>query len=261
MKDGKAVQAGTSHYMGTNFAEAFDIKYLDRENQLRYAHTTSWGVSTRLIGALIMVHGDDRGLALPPKVAPTQVVMIPIGPPKTREQVVERANELYALLKAAGIRVKVDDRPDQSPGWKFNEYEMRGVPVRLELGPRDMENGQAVLVSRITGEKRTVPQDRLLEEVRKLLDETQHQMYEKARQFMNDHLGSADDLDSLKAFLEEKRGFVLAGWCGSEACEAQVKDETGASSRNIPFSPGEQKNTCLVCGEAAKHTVIFGRAY
>ncbi len=167
MKDGRAVQAGTSHYLGTNFAVAFDIKYLDRENTLQFAHTTSWGVSTRLIGALIMVHGDDRGLALPPKVAPTQVIMIPIGPAKTREQVVGRVDELYAELKKAGIRVRVDDRSDVSPGWKFNEYEMRGVPVRLELGPRDMENGQVVLVSRITGEKRIVQQADLVEEIQK----------------------------------------------------------------------------------------------
>lgn len=155
MKDGRAVQAGTSHYMGTNFAVAFDIKYLSRENNLEFAHTTSWGTSTRLIGALIMVHGDDRGLALPPKVAPTQVIMVPIGPPKKRDAVIARADELFAELKQAGVRVKMDDRSDVSPGWKFNEYEMRGVPVRLEIGPRDMENGVCVLVSRISGEKKS----------------------------------------------------------------------------------------------------------
>jgi prolyl-tRNA synthetase len=261
MKDGKAVQAGTSHYLGTNFAVAFDIKYLDRENRHQFCHTTSWGVSTRLIGALIMVHGDDRGLALPPKVAPTQVVMIPIGPPKTREQVVNRTNELFAALKKAGIRVKVDDRPDQSPGWKFNEYEMRGVPLRVELGPRDMENGQVVLVSRISGEKRIVSQDNFVDEVKRMLDEIQQQMFERAKQFRDEHFGSVDTLEEMKKFLEEKRGFLLAGWCGSDACEARVKEETGATSRNIPFSPAEHKTNCLVCGEQAKHTVVFGRAY
>ncbi|CAG7602645.1 Proline--tRNA ligase [Paenibacillus solanacearum] len=261
MKDGKAVQAGTSHYLGTNFAVAFDIKYLDRENQHQFCHTTSWGVSTRLIGALIMIHGDDRGLALPPKVAPTQVIMIPIGPPKTREQVVGRVGELHAQLKQAGVRVKVDDRPDQSPGWKFNEYEMRGVPVRVELGPRDMENGQVVLVSRITGEKRVVPQYKFVEEVQKLLTETQQEMYDRAKKFRDENLTEADTLDEFKAFLEEKRGFALAGWCGSDACEAQVKNETGATSRNIPFKPEATKSKCLVCGEEAKHTVVFGRAY
>ncbi len=261
MKDGKAVQAGTSHYLGTNFAVAFDIKYLDRENQHQFCHTTSWGVSTRLIGALIMVHGDDRGLALPPKIAPTQVIMIPIGPPKTREQVIGRVDELYAQLKQAGVRAKVDDRPDQSPGWKFNEYEMRGVPVRVELGPRDMENGQVVLVSRITGEKRVVSQDQFVEEVQKLLTETQQEMYDRAKRFRDESMTEADTLDELKTFLEQKRGFALAGWCGSAACEAQVKEESGATSRNIPFEPGVSKPKCLVCGEDAKHTVVFGKSY
>ncbi|GIQ68605.1 proline--tRNA ligase [Xylanibacillus composti] len=261
MKDGRAVQAGTSHYMGTNFAEAFDIKFLDRDNQLQFAHTTSWGVSTRLIGALIMVHGDDRGLNLPPKVAPTQLIMIPIGPAKTREQVVAKADELYAELKAAGIRVRIDDRTDQSPGWKFNEYEMRGVPLRLEIGPRDMENGQVVLVSRHSGEKRIVQQDRLIEEVRTMLDDIQKQMYEDAKSFMQDNFKSVDTLDEMRGMMEQKRGFVLAGWCGSDACEHTVKEETGATSRNIPFEVSEHKSQCLVCEENAKHTVVFARAY
>ncbi|MEK3882176.1 proline--tRNA ligase [Paenibacillus sp. PL2-23] len=261
MKDGRAVQAGTSHYLGNKFAVAFDIKYLDRENTLQYAHTTSWGVSTRLIGALIMVHGDDRGLALPPKVAPTQVIMIPIGPPKTREQVVGRVDELYAELKKAGVRVKVDDRSDVSPGWKFNEYEMRGVPLRLELGPRDMDNGVVVLVSRITGEKRIVKQDSLVAEVEKMLEETQQEMYVRAKSFREANSRAVDTLDEMKAFLEEQRGFVEAGWCGSAACEKQVKEETGATSRNIPFEPSVSKPSCLVCGDEAKHTVVFARAY
>ncbi|MDU0201319.1 MULTISPECIES: proline--tRNA ligase [Paenibacillus] len=261
MKDGKAVQAGTSHYLGTNFAVAFDIKFLDRENQHQFAHTTSWGVSTRLIGALIMVHGDDRGLVLPPKVAPTQVIMIPIGPPKTRDQVIARVDELYADLKKTGVRVKVDDRADQSPGWKFNEYEMRGVPIRVELGPRDMENGQVVLVSRVSGEKKTVQQANFVEEVQNLLAEIHQQMYDKAKQFRDEHYIAVDSIDEFKTFLETKRGFALAGWCGSNACEEQVKQETGATSRNIPFTPTETKSTCLVCGDAAKHTVVFGRSY
>ncbi|GIP33106.1 proline--tRNA ligase [Paenibacillus sp. J2TS4] len=261
MKDGKAVQAGTSHYMGTNFAVAFDIKYLDRDNQHQFAHTTSWGVSTRLIGAMIMVHGDDRGLVLPPKVAPTQVVMIPIGPPKSRDPVVARTNELFAELKQAGIRVKVDDRPDQSPGWKFNEYEMRGIPIRIELGPRDMEKGQVVLVSRVNGEKRMVSQEHIVEEVKQMLEDVHQQMYANAKAFAEENFGSVDQLDDLKRFMDNKRGFVWAGWCGSAACEAQVKDETGATSRNIPFEPKEVKSHCLVCGEKAEHTVVFGRSY
>jgi prolyl-tRNA synthetase len=261
MKDGKAVQAGTSHYMGTNFAEAFDIKYLDRENTLQYAHTTSWGVSTRLIGALIMVHGDDRGLSLPPKVAPTQVIMIPIGPPKTRDLVIAKTNELYDQLKAAGVRVKIDDRSDQSPGWKFNEYEMRGVPMRIELGPRDMDNGQAVLVSRNSGEKRMISQNDIVTEVQTQLKHIQQDMYDQAKAFMTEHFKSMDTLDEMKKSMENERGFVLAGWCGSVSCEHQVKEETGATSRNIPFVIHEHKSKCIVCEEPAKHTVVFARAY
>ncbi|WII39608.1 proline--tRNA ligase [Paenibacillus thiaminolyticus] len=261
MKDGRAVQAGTSHYLGTNFSVAFNIQFLGRENELEYAHTTSWGVSTRLIGSLIMVHGDDRGLVLPPKVAPTQVIMIPIGPAKLRDQVVGRADELFAELKRAGIRVRMDDRSDISPGWKFNEYEMRGVPVRLEIGPRDMENGVCVLVSRVSGEKRIVEQSKLAEEVKRMLNDVHQEMYERARQFRDDHFYAVNTLDEMKALMEEKRGFTLAGWCGSDACEKHVKDETGATSRNIPFAAQESKKTCLVCGEEAKHTVVFARAY
>lgn len=261
MKDGRAVQAGTSHYLGTNFAVAFDIKFLGRENEQEFVHTTSWGVSTRLIGSMIMVHGDDRGLALPPKVAPTQVIMIPIGPAKMREQVVGRANELFSELKQAGVRVCMDDRSDISPGWKFNEYEMRGVPVRLEIGPRDMENGVCVLVSRVTGEKRIVQQADLVEEVNRMLADVHQEMFERARFFRDEHFYSVETIDEMKAQMEEKRGFTLAGWCGSEACEKHVKDETGATSRNIPFDPQTTKTKCLVCGEDAKHTVVFARAY
>jgi prolyl-tRNA synthetase len=261
MKDGRAVQAGTSHYMGTNFAVAFDIKYLSRENNLEFAHTTSWGTSTRLIGALIMVHGDDRGLALPPKVAPTQVIMVPIGPPKKRDAVIARADELFAELKQAGVRVKMDDRSDVSPGWKFNEYEMRGVPVRMEIGPRDMENGVCVLVSRISGEKKIVQQDNLVEEVHAMLAQVQQEMFDRAKNFMEENFYSVDTLDEMKTLMEEKRGFTLAGWCGSEECEDKVKEVTGATSRNIPFKTNEQKSTCLCCGKPAKHTVVFARAY
>ncbi|GIP21464.1 proline--tRNA ligase [Paenibacillus sp. J22TS3] len=261
MKDGRAVQAGTSHYLGTNFAKAFEIKYLNRENVQEYVHTTSWGVSTRLIGSLIMVHGDDRGLALPPKVAPKQVMIIPIGPPKTRDQVVGRADELFSELKKAGIRVGIDDRADVRPGWKFNEYEMRGVPVRLEIGPRDMENGVCVLVSRISGEKKVIQQENLVQEVEAMLDQVHREMYERAKTFREEHFYSVDTLDEMKANIEEQRGFTLAGWCGSEACEDTVKKETGATSRNIPFESQVKKHTCLVCGEKAEHTVVFARAY
>ncbi|MHA6529219.1 proline--tRNA ligase [Paenibacillus sp. BAC0078] len=261
MKDGRAVQAGTSHYLGTKFAVAFEIQYLSRDNVLEYAHTTSWGTSTRLIGSMIMVHGDDRGLALPPKVAPTQVIMIPIGPPKTRDAVIARTDELFKELKSAGVRVRVDDRADVTPGWKFNEYEMRGVPVRLELGPRDMENGVCVLVSRISGEKKVIQQANLVEEVQAMLEQVHNEMFERALKFREDHFYSVDTLDEMKASMEEKRGFALAGWCGSEECESKVKEETGATSRNIPFNPAETKQVCICCGKPAEHTVVFAKAY
>lgn len=261
MRDGRAVQAGTSHYLGTNFAQAFEIKYLDRENTQQFVHTTSWGVSTRLIGALIMVHGDDNGLVLPPKVAPTQAMLIPIGPPAKREPVLAKAGELLADLKQAGVRIRMDDRSDVSPGWKFNEYEMRGIPVRIELGPRDLENGQAVLVSRVTGEKKTVALDNIVAEVQAMLDTVHQELFTRALQFRDENLRSVDSLADLQANDDKLRGFVLAGWCGSRECEAKVKEETGATSRNIPFEPKEQKTTCLVCGDQAKHTVAFARAY
>lgn len=267
MKDGKALQAGTSHYLGTNFAKGFEIKFLDRDNTLKYVHTTSWGSSTRLIGALIMVHGDDRGLALPPRMAPVQVVMIPVGPPKLREKVMARFDPLFDALKAAGVRVKAD-LSEETPGWKFNEYEMRGVPIRLELGPRDVENNQCVLARRDTGEKITVALQSAVETIVALLEQIQANMFEKAKAFRDEncHLGLTT-LDDLKAHIaatgaeEGLAGWVLAGWCGSAACETQVKEETKFTSRNIPFDPPQEKHTCITCGEKAKQTVWFGRAY
>jgi prolyl-tRNA synthetase len=261
MKNGRAVQAGTSHYLGTNFAKAFDIQYLDRENKLEYVHTTSWGVSTRLIGALIMVHGDDRGLALPPKVAPTQVIVIPIGPAKFRDVVNERASELLSSLKSAGVRARMDDRSDVTPGWKFNEYEMRGVPLRLEIGPRDMENGQAVLVARINGEKRVINQADLISEVVHSLQNIQIQMLENARLNLENNTRSVSSLTELQQMFEETRGFALAGWCGSASCEKQVKEVTGATSRNIPFASLSSHENCLVCGNASSSQVVFAKAY
>ncbi|NGQ96564.1 proline--tRNA ligase [Brevibacillus sp. SYP-B805] len=267
MKDGKAVQAGTSHYLGENFAKGFEIKYLDRDNQFKYVHTTSWGTSTRLIGSMIMVHGDDRGLALPPRVAPTQVVMIPVGPPKLRDKVMEKFDPLHDALKAAGVRVRADLR-EETPGWKFNEWEMRGVPIRLEIGPRDVDNNQVVLARRDTGEKVTVPLDGAVEAVQNLLEEIQRNMFQKALAFREAHSHlEINTLDELKAYLDEVdskngiAGWVLAGWCGDDACEAKVKEETKFTSRNIPFEPPATKHTCITCGKEAKHTVWFARAY
>jgi len=267
MKDGKAVQAGTSHYLGDKFARGFDIKYLDRDNQFKYVHTTSWGSSTRLIGSMIMVHGDDRGLALPPRVAPVQVIMIPVGPPKLRDKVMEKFDPLFDSVKAAGIRVKADLR-EETPGWKFNEWEMRGVPIRLEMGPRDVENGQVVLARRDTGEKMAVPVENAAEAVKHLLEEIQQHMFQRALEFRTAHshlhIDTLDELKSHLAEMEQKQsiaGWVLAGWCGDDACEAKVKEETKFTSRNIPFEPPAVKSSCICCGKPAEHTVWFARAY
>jgi prolyl-tRNA synthetase len=261
MKDGRALQAGTSHYLGENFARGFNIQFLDKDNQLKYAHTTSWGVSTRLIGALIMVHGDDRGLAFPPKVAPVQVAFIPVGPVKTREKVMARYDVLAAQLRAAGIRVKEDTREEYSPGWKFNEYEMRGVPLRIELGPRDVDNNCVVAVRRDTGEKLILSQDNLAEQVNKLLEDIQSSMFQRAMQFRAEHTHQAETLAELAEIISNEGGFVLAGWCGDAACEKQIKDDTKATARNIPFDPPTQMTHCAVCGAPAKHSVWYARAY
>lgn len=267
MKDGKAVQAGTSHYLGENFAKGFDIQYLDRENQLRYVHTTSWGTSTRLIGSMIMVHGDDHGLALPPRVAPTQVIMIPVGPSKKRELVMEKFDAIYDELKQANIRVRTD-ASNETPGWKFNEWEMRGVPLRLEIGPRDVAQNQVILVRRDTGEKESAPMDQLVARVKQLLEEVQTNMYQKALKFRDQHSHlDLNTLAELKDHIEQCQqsslvaGWVLAGWCGQDDCEMHVKTETKFTTRNIPFEPPKEKEICLSCGKPAKHTVWFARAY
>jgi prolyl-tRNA synthetase len=267
MKDGKALQAGTSHYLGQNFSKGFDITFLDRDNTHKHVYTTSWGVSTRMIGALVMVHGDDKGLALPPKLAPTQVIMIPIGPPKLREKVMERFEPLRESLANAGIRVRADLR-EETPGWKFNEWEMRGVPIRLELGPRDVEANQCVLVRRDTGEKTPASLENIVARVKMLLDEIQINMYKKAHAFLqaNCHLGveSMGDLQRHIASSEScgaLAGWVLAGWCGDDECEAKVKAETKFTTRNIPFEAPVHKTTCIACCKPAKHTVWLARAY
>lgn len=261
MKDGKAVQAGTSHYMGTKFAEAFNIQYLDKDQSLKFAHTTSWGASTRLIGCLVMAHGDDKGLRLPPRIAPVQMVMIPVGPAKLREKVMASFDPLFAKIKSAGIRVKADAREEYSPGWKYNEYEMRGVPLRLELGPRDIDNNVVVIVRRDTGAKLTVSQDGLVEAIQKLLEEIQQNMFAQALQFRQEHSFEASTLAELTDILDTQFGFVLGGWCGDAACEEEVKKQTKATARNKPFNPPKQMSTCVVCGKPSAATVWYARAY
>ena len=257
MHDGKALQSGTSHNFGDGFAKAFDIQYTDKNNKLQYVHETSWGVSTRLIGGLIMVHSDNNGLVLPPKVAPIQAIIIPIM--QKKEGVLEKANEVKDTLSKI-CRVRLDDS-DKSPGWKFSEYEMKGVPVRVELGPRDIENGQAILARRDTGEKITVSLDNIAEEVQKLLDTVQNDLLEKAKKHRESKTSTAKNMDEFKNVLETNQGFIKAMWCGNQECEDKIKEETGATSRCMPFEQEHIDDVCVCCGKPAKKMVIWGKAY
>ena len=255
MKDGKSLQAGTSHYLGQNFAKSFDIKYLDKDGAQKYAYTSSWGVSTRLIGALIMAHGDQRGLILPPKVAPTQVVIVPIAAKKGG--VLEKCAEIKAELEKAGVRVVLDDG-DNSPGWKFNEWEMKGVPLRIELGPRDIEEGKALIFRRDTLVKDAYPLENIVENVAGLLETVQKDMLEAARVRRDGRIVYANDMAGILAGVDGGN-FVKAGWCGERACEDEVKAKTAATAR--VYAEGEKAETCAVCGKKAKHMIIFARAY
>lgn len=257
MHDGKALQSGTSHNFGDGFAKAFGIQYTDKNNQLQYVHQTSWGMTTRLIGAMIMVHGDNSGLVVPPAVAPVQVMIIPIA--QHKEGVLEKAAEIKEKLSKTA-RVKVDDS-DKSPGWKFSEHEMKGVPVRLEIGPKDIEANQAVLARRDTGEKTIVSLDNIEEEVNNLLGRIQKEMLEKARTHREAHTYNAKTMEEFAKTVEETPGFVKAMWCGNEACEIKIKEETGATSRCMPFEQEQITETCICCGKPAKKMVYWGRAY
>ena len=259
MHDGKALQAGTSHYFGDGFARAFGIKYADKNNQLQYPHQTSWGVSTRLIGAIIMAHGDDNGLVLPPAVAPIQVVIIPVA--QHKPGVLEKAAELKERLIAAGYRVKLDDS-DNSAGWKYSEYEMKGVPVRLELGPRDIEGGQCVLVSRHDRAKSFVSLDCLEAEVEKKLGEVRDGLWEKAVKNRENRTRDAFTVEDIGKSLEENGdGFFRAMWCGSEECEKKVKELTGVGSRCIPFEQEKISDKCVCCGKPADTMLLWAKAY
>lgn len=256
MLDGKSLQAGTSHYLGQNFSKAFDIKYLDKDGKLKYGYTTSWGTSTRMIGAIIMAHGDQRGLVLPPRVAPVQAVIIPVAAHKGG--VTEKAQEIESALKAAGVRVKTDLR-DMSPGWKFNEWEMKGVPVRIEIGPRDIEAGHAVIMRRDALEKSTVSLESLAETVTKLLDTIQKDMLEASRARRDKKVVHADTLQGILDGVEGQN-FVKAGWCGCRECEDKVKEFASATARVMCDEEGVPER-CAICGKPAKHNVIFARAY
>lgn len=260
MSDGRALQAGTSHNLGQHFAKVFDIQFLDRDGQLKHVWQTSWGVSTRLIGALIMVHSDDRGLVLPPRVAPLQAVVVPISPAKDRAEVVERARGLTQAL-ATRASVKLDDREEYTPGWKYNEWEMRGVPVRVELGPRDLKAGQCVMVRRDTGEKAAVPLDGAAAALGGLLEQIQAGLLERAQQFQRDNTVDATTYAELAEAAAERKGLIRAGWCGGAGCEARVKEETGATIRCLPFDLQGQTAPCVICGRSRGPLVYFARAY
>ncbi|MBO5027090.1 MAG: proline--tRNA ligase [Clostridia bacterium] len=255
MHDGKSLQAGTSHYLGQNFATAFDIKYLGNEGVLQTAYTTSWGVSTRLIGAIIMTHGDERGLVLPPVVAPIQCVIVPIAARKGG--VIEKCEELKAELEKAGIRVTLD-ATDNSPGWKFNEWEMKGVPVRIELGPRDIEAGKMLCARRDTLEKTELSLENAADGIKALLDSVQKGLLEKARKHRDERIVYADDIDGILAGVESGK-FVKAGWCGERACEDMIKEKTGATAR--VYAEGETKEVCACCGKKSAHVIVYARAY
>ena len=258
MHDGKALQSATSHFFGSSFPSAFGIQYSDKNNELHEVYETSWGLSTRIIGALIMVHGDDSGLKLPPRIAPVQAVIIPIQ--QRKEGVLEKADEMFAALKAAGVRVKVDDT-DKSPGFKFAEQEMRGIPIRIECGPKDIENGQAVICRRDTREKYTVTFDELVEKVQEILETIQKDMLERARKHRDSHTYVATNYEEFKDTIVNKPGFVKAMWCGDRACEDKIKEDVQATSRCMPFEQEHLSDVCVCCGKPAKKMVYWGRAY
>ena len=256
MHDGKALQSGTSHNFGDGFAQAFGIQYTDKDNKLKHVHQTSWGMTTRLIGAVIMVHGDNSGLVLPPKVAPTQVVIIPIQ--QKKEGVLDKAFEMKDML--SNFRVKVDDT-DKSPGWKFSEQEMRGIPLRVEVGPKDIEAGKCVICRRDTREKIEVTFDELEAKVAETLDKMQVEMLERARAHREEHTYVAKDMDELRSIFAEKTGFVKAMWCEDQACEDKIKEELSVTSRCMPFEQENLGSTCVCCGKPAKKMVYWGKAY
>ena len=258
MHDGRALQAGTSHYFGQNFSKPFDIKFQNKDGKEEYAYQTSWGTTTRLIGAVIMAHGDNRGLKLPPRVAPIQAVIVPIAMHK--EGVVEKAEELYNKLNKK-FRMEFDDRDQYSTGFKFNDWEMRGVPVRIELGPKDIENNQAVLVRRDTLEKEIVKLENLENRLSELMEEIQTNMYNACLKNMKEKTSVAYSLEEIQKVLDENQGFVKTMWCGSQECEDKVKEVTGAPSRCMPFEQEHLADTCAICGKKADKMIVWGRQY
>jgi prolyl-tRNA synthetase len=262
MQDGKALQAGTSHFLGQNFAKAFDVKFSDKQNKLDYVWATSWGVSTRLIGALVMAHSDDDGLILPPRIAPTQVVIVPIYKGDEQKQLIdEKVNALVKELKASGIKVKYDDNENMRPGWKFAEYEMKGVPVRVAIGARDIENNSVEVARRDTKEKVSMSFDGLAVNIGKLLDAIQENMYNKAQTYRDSHITPADTMEEFVQLLDDKGGFVAAHWDGTGETEDKIKEMTKATIRCIPLNNTQEEGKCILTGKPSAQRVLFARAY
>jgi prolyl-tRNA synthetase len=261
MGDGRALQAGTSHNLGQNFAKAFGIQFQGRDKSLQHVWTTSWGMTTRLIGAVIMVHGDDNGLILPPRIAPYQVVIVPIPRGNWQETVLPKAREIRQELQDRGIRVMLDDRDWYTPGWKFAEWELRGVPLRLEIGPKDIEKSAVMVARRDTREKASFPTAGLADAIRTKLDEIQQALYDRALRFREEHTTRVASYEEFKSVMEGRPGFVIAGWCGSDECEAQIKADTQATLRNIPFGGANVSGTCVKCGKPSPSEAWFAKAY
>ncbi len=259
--EGKALQVGTSHHLGQNFSRPFGITYLGKDTKEHFAWQTSWGVSWRLIGALIMVHGDDKGLVLPPHVAPIQVVVVPIYKDKNTKTVKEKASEIESELRRAGIRVYMDDRDEYTSGWKFYEWEMKGVPLRVNIGPKDIQKGQVEFVRRDTGEKNTTERVKLVDVANSLLARIQQNLLARATEFMKENTFRPSNFEEFRSIIQRRGGFILAGWCGQEQCESSIKEETGADIRVIPLDQKDIPAVCIYCGRESKKSAIYARAY
>ncbi|MGE4413277.1 MAG: proline--tRNA ligase, partial [Candidatus Caldatribacteriota bacterium] len=260
MGDGKILQTGTSHNLGQNFAKAFDIRFLDENQEEQFAWTTSWGTSTRLVGGIIMVHGDERGLKLPPKVAPLHIVIVPIFFDQSKQEVLNMAQQ-YKILLSEKFNVELDDRDNYTPGWKFNEWEMKGVPVRLEIGPRDLAHNQVVAVRRDKGNKVMIAESELLPTMERWMTDIQNNLYMQARSRLEENIRFCENYDQFKEIMAEKRGFIKAYWCGNEKCEEEIKRDTKATIRCIPLDENKEKGKCIFCGAESSSLVFFGRAY
>ncbi|MDE3144572.1 MAG: proline--tRNA ligase, partial [Bacteroidota bacterium] len=262
MQDGKALQAGTSHFLGQNFAKAFDVKFSDKENKLEYVWATSWGVSTRLIGALVMAHSDDDGLILPPKIAPIQVVIVPIFKGEEQKAMIDaKVNEIVKQLKSSGISVKYDDNENNRPGWKFAQYELQGIPVRLAIGARDLENNVVEVARRDTKEKKSISLDGIASYITTLLEDIQSNIFNRAKTYRDEHITKADTWDEFVKLLDEKGGFISAHWDGTDETEEKIKELTKATIRCIPINNEQENGVCILTGKPSTQRVLFARAY